>query len=200
MVGDFLMGSFPVRGSYSIAILEKILIDRSAYQVRKILSIWCSCVIEQSQYGNPCHNLDSTQAYEVAHMMIEWPPTYKQLLFFCHLSYPLCLENSSCFFYIFSSLCLLSSCCFLYQISPHLSSPLFCRWWNCPSPYIIWNMSWWSRTYEELGIISSRPYITFSSFSVMMPWCSKFKIRWWLTCFWGLYYCYYLFFIYIIVL
>ena len=44
-----------------------------------------------------------------------------------------------------------------------LSSPLFCRWWNCPSPYIIWNMSWWSRTYEELGIISSRPYITFSS-------------------------------------
>jgi hypothetical protein len=40
---------------------------------------------------------------------------------------------------------------------------LFCRWWNCPSPYIIWNMSWWSRTCEELGIISSRPYITFSS-------------------------------------
>ena len=48
------------------------------------------------------------------------------------------------------------------QISPLLSSPLFCRWWNCLSPYIIWNMSWWSRTYEELGIISSRPYITFS--------------------------------------
>ena len=47
--------------------------------------------------------------------------------------------------------------------SPLLSSPLFCRWWNCLSPYIIWNMSWWSRTYEELGIISSRPYITFSS-------------------------------------
>ena len=48
------------------------------------------------------------------------------------------------------------------QIFPLLSSPLFCRWWNCPSPYIIWNMSWWSRTYEELGIITSRPYITFS--------------------------------------
>ena len=104
-----------------------ILIVRSAYQVRKILSIRCSCVIEQSQYGNPCHNLDSTQAYEVAHMMIEWPPTYKQLLFFCHLSYPLCLGSSSCFFYTFSSLCLLSSCCFFCQISPLLSSPLFCR-------------------------------------------------------------------------
>ena len=44
-----------------------------------------------------------------------------------------------------------------------LSSPVFCRWWNCPSPYIIWNMSWWSRTCKELGIISSHPYITFSS-------------------------------------
>ena len=52
---------------------------------------------------------------------------------------------------------------FFCQISPLLSSPLFCRWWNCLSPYIIWNMSWWSRTCEELGIISSRPYITFSS-------------------------------------
>ena len=67
----------------------------------------------------------------------------------CHLSYPLCFGSSTCF-------------CFC-QISPLLSSPLFCRWWNCPSPYIIWNMSWWSRTCEELGIISSRPYITFSS-------------------------------------
>ena len=47
--------------------------------------------------------------------------------------------------------------------SPLLSSPLFCRWWNCLSTYIIWNMSWWSRTCEELGIISSCPYITFSS-------------------------------------
>jgi hypothetical protein len=58
---------------------------------------------------------------------------------------------------------LLSNCCFFCQISPLLSSPLFCRWWNCPSPHIIWNMSWWSRTCEELDIISSRPYITFSS-------------------------------------
>ena len=85
------------------------------------------------------------------------------LLYFCHIFYPLCLGSSNCFFYTFSSLCLLSSCCFFCQISPLLSSPLFCRWWNCLSPYIIWNMSWWSRTCEELGIISSRPYITFSS-------------------------------------
>ena len=71
------------------------------------------------------------------------------------------------FFWLFlpsaAALCLLSNCCFFCQISPLLSSPLFCWWWNCPNPYIIWNMSWWSRTCEELGIISSRPYITFSS-------------------------------------
>ena len=53
---------------------------------------------------------------------------------------------------------------FFCQISPLLSSPLLCRWWNCTSPNIIWNMSWWSRTCEELGIISSHLYITFSSF------------------------------------
>jgi hypothetical protein len=44
-----------------------------------------------------------------------------------------------------------------------LSSLLFWQWWNCLSPYIIWNMSWWSRTCEEHGIITSCPYITFSS-------------------------------------
>ena len=70
------------------------------------------------------------------------------MLFLATFSYPLCLVNS---------------CCLFCQLSPLLSSPLFCRWWNCLSPYIIWNMSWWSRTCEELGIISSRPYITFSS-------------------------------------
>ena len=73
-------------------------------------------------------------------------------------------EGAAACFYTFSTLCLLSSCCFFFcQISPLLSSHLFCRWWNCPSPYIIWNMSWWWRTCEELGIISSRSYITFSS-------------------------------------
>ena len=77
---------------------------------------------------------------------------------------------------------------------PNLISPLFCRWWNCPSPYIIWNMSWWSRTYEELDIISSRPTLPSPLFSVMIPLCSKFMIKRWLTCFWGLYYCYYSFF------
>ena len=72
----------------------------------------------------------------------------------------------SCFLAIFAI-----SCCsmfakqlllFFCQISPLLSSPLFCRWWNCSSPYIIWNMSWWSRNCEELSIITNRPYITFS--------------------------------------
>jgi hypothetical protein len=47
----------------------------------------------------------------------------------------------------------------------------------------MWNMSWWSTTCEELDIITSRPYITFSHFSVMMSLCSKFMIKWWLTCF-----------------
>ena len=104
-----------------------------------------------------------SNAYEVAHMMIEWPPTYKQLLFFCHLSYPLCLGSSCCFFlHLFLSMFVKQLLLFC-QISPLLSSPLFCWWWNCPSPYIIWNMSWWSRTCEQLGIISSRPYITFFS-------------------------------------
>jgi hypothetical protein len=46
---------------------------------------------------------------------------------------------------------------------------LFCRWWNCLSLYIKWKMSWWSRTCDELGIITSRPYITFSSLS--LSWC-----------------------------
>ena len=97
------------------------------------------------------------------------------------------------------------SCCYIFakQLllfllnlpSPLLSSPLFYRWWNCPSLYIIWNMSRWSRTYEELGIITSRLTLRSPLFSVMMPWCSKFMIKWWLTCFWGLY-CYYSFFIY----
>ena len=49
-------------------------------------------------------------------------------------------------------------------------------------------MSWWSRTCEELDIIISRPYITFSHFSIMMSLCSKFMIKWWLTYFWGLYF------------
>ena len=118
-------------------------------------------------------------------------------LYFCHISYPLCLGSSSCLFlHLFLSVFVKQLLLFC-QIFPLLSPPLFCRWWNCLSPYIIWNMSWWSKTCEELGIISSRPYITFT---FMMPWCSKFIIKWWLTCFSGLYCCYYSFFWYIVVL
>ena len=51
------------------------------------------------------------------------PLCYPPLLYFCHLSYTLCLGSSSCFFYTFSSLCLLSSCCFFL---PNLPSPLLC--------------------------------------------------------------------------
>ena len=106
-----------------------LLIVRSAYQVRKILSIWCSYIV--------------------------------MLLF---------LGSSTCFFLPnLPSPLFVATFPILYVMKaapvflPNLPSPLFCRWWNCPSPYIIWNMSWWSRTCEELGIISSCPYITFSS-------------------------------------
>ena len=40
-----------------------LLIVRSAYQVRKILSIWCSCVIEQSQYGSCCFFWEAAPAF-----------------------------------------------------------------------------------------------------------------------------------------
>ena len=82
----------------------------------------------------------------------------QHLLFFCQISPLLYLLPP-----FLSSMFWKHHLLFFCQISPLLSSPLFCRWWNYPSPYIIWNMSWWSRTCEELGIISSRPYITFSS-------------------------------------
>ena len=57
------------------------------------------------------------------------------------------------------------------------------------------DMNWWSWTCEELGIITSRPYflvwrcsLSLDMLSVfMMPLCSKFLIKWWLTWFWGLY-------------
>jgi hypothetical protein len=37
-------------------------------------------------------------------------------------------------------------------------SALFGLWWNCPTLEIIWDMSWWSGTCEELGIITSPAY------------------------------------------
>ena len=99
-----------------------ILIIWSAYQVRKILSIWCSCVIEQSQYGNPSHNLDSTQAYEVAHMMIEWPPTYEQLLFFATFPILYVLEAAAAFLHLFLSMFVKQLLVFLLNLpSPLLS-------------------------------------------------------------------------------
>ena len=111
-----------------------LLIVRSAYQVWKILSIWCSYIVMLLFLGsNTC-------------------------FFFCQISPLLYLLPP-----FLSSMFWKQHLLFFCQISPLLSSPLFCRWWNYLNPYIIWNMSWWSRTCEELGIISSCPYITFSS-------------------------------------
>ena len=103
-------------------------------------------------------------------------------------------------FYTFSSLCLLSSCCFFAK-SP-LSSPLLCfaddEIVQIHKLYGIWADN--QELMRNLASLAAAPTLSSPLFSVMMPWCSKFKIRWWLTCFWGLYYCYYSFFWYIVVL
>ena len=65
-------------------------------------------------------------------------------------------------------------------------------------------MSWWSWTCEEFGIITSRPYCLFLYAHCflymltvfMMPLCFKFFIKWWLTCFWGLYLYYYYYYLF----
>ena len=104
-----------------------------------------------------------------------------------------------CFWLFLSSaaaLCLLSSCCFFAK-SP-LSSPLLCfvddEIVQVHTLYGIWADD--QELMRNLVSLPAAPTLPSPLFSVMMPWCSKFKIRWWLTCFWGLYHCYYSFFIY----
>ena len=106
---------------------------------------WTSYVLPTLFLGQGCSFLVLLCNRTKIGMMIEWV-----LL----LSYPLCLGSSSCFFTHFPLYVCSAAIAFFCQISPLLSSPLFCRWWNCLSPY---------RTCEEIGIITSRPYITFSS-------------------------------------
>jgi hypothetical protein len=68
---------------------------------------------------------------------------------------------------------------------------LFCRWWNYPIHTLhgLWanDQHLWGTWHH-----SQPPLLYLLSFSVMMPWCSKSIIKWWLTCFWGLHYCYFL--------
>ena len=104
----------------------------------------------------------------------------------CHLSYPLCFGSSTCFF---------------FAKSP-LSSPLLCfaddEIVQVHTLYRIWADD--QELMRNLASLPTAPTLPSPLFSVMMPWCSKFMIKWWLTCFWGLYYCYYSFFWYIVVL
>ena len=99
----------------------------------------------------------------------------------CHISYPLCFGSSTCFF----------------AKSP-LSSPLLCfaddEIIQVHTLYGIWADD--QELMRNLASLAAAPTLPSPLFSVMMPWCSKFKIRWCLTCFWGLYHCYFSFFIY----
>jgi hypothetical protein len=49
-------------------------------------------------------------------------------------------------------------CYTIWALVLSVFSVLFGLWWNCPTPEINWDMSWWSRTCEEFSIIINRPY------------------------------------------
>ena len=68
----------------------------------------------------------NSNAYEVAHMMIEWPPTYKQLLYFATFPILYVWEAATAFLHLFLSMFVKQLLLFC-QISPLLSSPLICR-------------------------------------------------------------------------
>ena len=114
------------------------------------------------------------------------PAWQQQLLYRLHsISYPLLYVWQQQLLYLFCQaraalFVLASSCCFFWPplLSSSLLSSHFCLWWNCHL-HIISEMSWWSNSCEELGII----YLTFMHLFVTMPWCSKIMIKWLLTYF-----------------
>jgi hypothetical protein len=64
---------------------------------------------------------------------------------------------------------------FFCQLFPQLSSPVFCQWWNCPSPFNIWIMSWWSTFVRNLATFVMK-------FPSPLLWChrsSTCMIKWW---------------------
>ena len=65
-----------------------------------------------------------SNAYEVAHMMIEWPPTYKQLLFFATFPILYVWEAQLLFLHLFLSM-FVKQLLFFFAKSP-ISSPLLC--------------------------------------------------------------------------
>ena len=147
--------------------------------------------LSNSMFGSRC----SLFLYMVT--VFVWPPLLYYYFYFSYSS----IFGRSCYFFLGTS------SCFFGQTL--ISSPLFGLWRICPTPEIIWIMSWWSWTCEELGIITRCPLLSFSISSwlflymltvFIMPLCSKFLIKWWLTYFWGLYYFYYSFFWSIVVL
>ena len=84
----------------------------------------------------------------------------------------------------------------LFFAKSPLSSPLLCfaddEIVQVHTLYGIWADD--QELVRNLASLAAAPTLPSPLFSVMMPWCSKFKIRWWLTCFWGLYHCYFSFF------
>ena len=144
-------------------------------------------MIEQSQNGRCCFYWEAAPAF-----FCQISP----LLYFCHLSYLLCLGSSSYFFlHIFLSIFVKQLLLFL----PNLPSPLlsFCfaddEIVQVYTLYGIWADD--QELVKNLASLAAAPTLPSPLFCVMMPWCSKFMIKWWLTCFWGLYHCCFLFFI-----
>ena len=122
--------------------------------------------------------------------MIEWPPTYKQLLFFLppFLS-SMFGKQLLLFLHIFLSM-FVKQLLLFFAKSP-LSSPLLCfvddEIVQVHTLYGIWADD--QELMRNLTSLAAAPTLPSPFFSVMMPWCSKFMIKWWLTCFWGLFFC-----------
>ena len=108
----------------------------------------------------------------------------KQLLFFLHIFLSMFVKQLLLFF----------------AKSP-ISSPLLCfaddEIIQVYTLYGIWADD--QELVRNLTSLPATPTLPSPIFFVMMPWCSKFMIKWWLIYFWGLYYCYYSF-LYIVVL
>ena len=95
-------------------------------------------------------------------MMIEWPPTYKQLLFFATFPILYVWEATAAFLHLFLSIFVKQLLLFLPNLpSPPLSFVLSMMKLSKSIHYMKYELM--IKTCEELGIISSRPYITFSS-------------------------------------
>jgi hypothetical protein len=106
--------------------------------------------------------------------------------FFGHLSSPLCLGSSSCFFWP----TLLSSLLPMMKLSNS-------RNYLEHDELMIKNL-WgtWHHYQPSLLCFSICSLFLYMLTVFMMPLCSKLLIKWWLTCFWGLYHHYYYYYLF----